>query len=213
MVDKTDDEQVEDLKRWWEKNGKFVIILLITVVASVVGGRAWQDFQSSKNETASAVFDQVLDSMRAEKPDELAQSAGDLISKHADTQYAVMAALALAKNEVEKGELESAQQRLSWALENAESEDLKHVVRIRLARLQVGMGQHDASLKLVASVVDKHAFDALYAIVSGDAHFAGGNSTAAIESYQQAVKDTALAPQLRSAVQMKLDDLGAGEAN
>jgi len=212
MVGKTDDEQVEDIKRWWEKNGKFAIVLLVAVVASVGGGRAWQDYKQAKGESASVVFDQMLESLRSESADKVGEAAGVLIEKHADTQYAVMSALALVRVESEKGEYDSALQRLNWALENADTEALKHVVRIRLARLQVSMGKQDDALQIVAAVQDKQAFAPLYSVVKGDAHYAGGDSVAAIAAYQEALGSTTLAPQLRNLVQMKLDDLGAGDA-
>ena len=211
MVDKTDDEQLEDLKRWWEKNGKFIILLLIVVISSVVGGKSWQSYKDAKNESASVSFDQMLQALQTDKADEVAVKAGEVIDKHADTQYAVMSALSLAKTEIEKGELDSASQRLNWALETAADEQLKHIIRIRLARVMIAQGQNDAALQAIAAFSEAGKFSALYAIVRGDAQFAKGEKESAVKAYQEAIKNTALAPQMRSMVQMKLEDLGAGE--
>jgi predicted negative regulator of RcsB-dependent stress response len=212
MVGKTDDEQVEDLKRWWEKNGKFVILLLIAVIASVVGGRTWNDYKSGKSEAASAVFDNMVSAIREQDVEKIEQFGGDVIAKHADSQYAVMSALALAKTDIEKQEFDSALQRLEWALANASTAELQHVIRIRLARLQVGTDKADAALQLINSVEDPQAFKSMYAVIKGDALFAKGDKTAAVVEWQQAIEDSSLSPQLKNFVQMKLDDAGAGKA-
>ena len=57
MTHKTDEEQIEDLKRWWEANGKYVIIAALLLISGVVGGRVWLNYTHSTLENASAQYE------------------------------------------------------------------------------------------------------------------------------------------------------------
>lgn len=207
MVGKTDQEQIEDLKQWWEKHGKVILVGVVFLISGVIGGQVWMDFQESSKARVSGEFSLVMQELQNGDADAAAQRASALIEKNSESSYASLAALALAKVEVEKGELDNAQLRLQWAAEHSELAALKAVAKLRLAKVMLAQGEIDAALAQLDGNVPA-SFNAAYAVARGDAYAQKGDTAAARTAYQSALDDKELATQLRGLVQMKLDSLG-----
>ena len=206
----TEEEQIASMKRWWETNGKFVIIGLIVVIASVIGTRTWQNFESSSLAKASAQYDLMMQELEAGRVDSVLQRGAEIVKNNPDLQYAVLSAMLVAKVEVEKGNNDAAFQRLSWALENTESEKLKHIIRVRLAKVLLAQGKLNEALTH-ATFPQQGDFASQYSIVQGDIYVKKGETGSARTAYTAALNDKAMGSQLTTFVQMKLDDLGTAE--
>lgn len=206
----TEEEQIASIKRWWEINGKFVIIGLIVVVATVVGTRAWQDFERSTLAKASSQYDLMMQELEAGRIDSVLQRGADIVKANPDSQYAILSAMLIAKVEVEKGNNDSAFQRLSWALENTKSEKMKHIIRIRLAKVLLAQDKLNEALTH-ATFPQQGDFSSQYSVVQGDVYVKKGEVGSARTAYSTALNDKSMGSQLRSFVQIKLDDLGATE--
>jgi len=206
----TEEEQIASMKRWWETNGKFVIIGLIVVVASVVGTRTWQNFELSTLTKASAQYDLMMQELEAGRVDSVLQRGADIVKTSPDLQYAVLSAMLVAKVEVEKGNNDAAFERLSWALENTESEKIKHIIRVRLAKVLLAQGKLNEALTH-ATFPQQGDFASQYSIVQGDVYVKKGEVGSARTAYSAALNDQTMGAQLRNFVQMKLDDLGVAE--
>ena len=57
---RTEEEQVEAIKRWWSENGKGVIAAVVIGVLGSVGWQSWQDRQVSQAEAASGIYQELL---------------------------------------------------------------------------------------------------------------------------------------------------------
>ncbi|MBB3167976.1 tetratricopeptide repeat protein [Simiduia aestuariiviva] len=209
----TEEEQLEALKRWWAENGKSLIVAAILGVGGYMGFNAWQDDRQASAEMASSKFEDITELMS--KQEQLSEAdtatvahlAKGLKADHGDTLYGVNAAMLLAKQAVEAGELASAEAELRWALEQSGSDNVSHLVRVRLARVLVAQGKAEEALTLVA-IEDQGAFSSLYAEVKGDAYVAKKDNAKAAEAYQAALaglsgNDMARAGQIR----MKLNSV------
>ena len=203
----TEEEQVEALKRWWEKNGKWVIIGGIVIIAGVVGGKTWKDFQMTNAGKVSAQYNLMMQEIESGNTESALQRGTDIVEKNADTEYAIYAALALAKISAENGDNDAANQRLSWALSATEDEKLKHVIRLRLAKVLIEQGKLDEAMTH-ATFPQTGGFSSQYSIVKGDIYIQKGEFESAKTAYQAALDDKNLGGQLRNFVQIKLDDLG-----
>ena len=211
---KTEEEQVEDIKRWWEKNGKFVIILGIVVVASTIGFKTWNDFKLSTASKASAQYDLMMEELTAGKTDSVVQRGGDIVKKNPDLSYAVLSAMTIAKVHVEKGEYDQAATQLNWALLNTKDEKIQHIARIRLAKVLSAQEKFSEALTY-ANHPQQDGFSSQYLIVKGDIYYKKGELGSAKTAYQAAIADSNISPQLKSFIQIKLDDMGemkAGDA-
>lgn len=204
---KTEEEQVEDLKRWWEKNGKFAIVLLIVAVATTVGVRAWQDFKQSAANKASAQYDLMMEEFAASKIDSVIQRGNEIILKSPDLAYSVLAAMTVAKVMVDKTDYAKAEEKLNWALLNSKDEKIQHIVRIRLAKVLIAQGKYGEAMTF-ANFAQQGAFSSQYSIVKGDLYYRKGELASAKTAYQAAINDSNISPQLKSFIQIKLDDIG-----
>ena len=203
-------EQEEALRAWWQRHGKHVLTGIALALAVIVGGQWWLEQQRVKRENAAILYTQMMDHL--EQDFAQAQSlAGKLMEEYGDTPYAVFAALAVARLEAEEDKLDEAAQRLHWALERAGfltgGEDL---VRLRLARVQMARGQPDQALVTLGQVQEA-TFNGLAAALRGDIYVRQGQLDRARTAYRTALADPAVGGQQRALLQMKLDEIGAGE--
>lgn len=208
---KTEEEQVEDLKRWWEKNGKFVIILAIVVIATTLGVKTWKDFEISTANKASAQYELMMQELAAGKNDSVIQRGEDIIKKNADLEYAVLAAMTVAKVHVGNEDYDKAADRLKWAMLNTKDDKIQHIARIRLAKALISQDKFDEALTY-ATYPEQGAFSSQYLIVKGDLFYKKGELESAKTAYKAAINDSGINPQLKGFIQIKLDDIGGTSA-
>jgi predicted negative regulator of RcsB-dependent stress response len=210
-VYRTDEERIEVIKAWWEKNGKFLIVAVIVIVSTVVGSRVWMNFKQAEAGRVSAQYDLMLEEMDASKADSALQRGAAIVEQNSGTEYAVLAALAMAKIEVEKNDLNSARLHLQWAIDHASLDEIKHVARLRLARVQLADGKLDEALSL-ATTADTGAFAGEYDFLRGEVYAAKGQAEQARTAYEAAMKSETLGGQTKSIIRLKLDDLGEAKS-
>lgn len=203
---RTDDEQVEDLKRWWKKYGSPLAGGLAIGLALVFGSRAWLEYQERQRVSASAEYEQLQGELAGGNTEAALRRGAYLADSYARTPYAVLAALALAKMHVEQGDLQAARERLQWALDRAREPELAHVARLRLARVMAAQGQTPQAIALLEGAAPG-AFAASYEELKGDLYAASGDLARAREAYLKALEGLGFGAGAEL-VQMKLDDLG-----
>lgn len=205
----TEEQQVEAIKKWWRENKLSVIGGVIIGVAALWGGRAWLNNQHAYVETASYHYMAMLDKLSKGKADEASQEGAQLLGQFADTAYAPLAALTMAKIKVEAGDLVAAQSHLRWALDNGEQEIVKQEARLRMARILLAEGKADEALGLL-NQAKPGSFEAAYEELKGDIFVNKGEQGQAQAAYTRALAAMAPTSATRQLVQMKLDDLGGG---
>jgi len=126
-VDHTDEEQLERLKEWWSKNGKFVIAGLVVGLAAVVGTRLWTDSRHRTAEAASLQYEQLLQLVEQGNTGEAEQLAGTLLTQYSSTPYATLAKLILARLKVEQEDLAAAEALLRQVVEGADQEAIREI--------------------------------------------------------------------------------------
>jgi predicted negative regulator of RcsB-dependent stress response len=186
----TDDEKLEQLKKWWGENGGSIITGVVLGLAVLFGGKAWFAWQEGNAQNASNLYTMLMNSMASGDAMAVSQKAGVLVADYSDTPYAALASLALAKVRIEAGELTAAQAQLEWVLEHSKSDIMQDVARLRLARVLIAMENPDGAETLLNQVTREDTFEPLYAEVRGDAYVARGNLTAANQAYQKALAAT-----------------------
>jgi predicted negative regulator of RcsB-dependent stress response len=210
---RTEEEQLEVLKRWWRENGTSTLLAVALALAVVFGWQAWRNHQASQQEAASAVYQNLLaavegegSAMSSEQRATALHLADTLRKEYPDSAYASFAALFQARFAVVDKDLEGAEQALRWVVKQKASDQLAHVATLRLARVLAARGEFDAALALLAD--SPAGFGAAYAEARGDIHTLAGHPQQALEAYQQAQASSADAPQ-SPLLAMKLAELGA----
>src|SRR5690606_8071639 len=100
---------------------------------------------------------------------------------------AALAALGMARLQIEQGELEAARAQLQWALERGKNEAFRHSARLRLVRLLVAMEDFTAAEAQLAQAPATGAYAPLYAELRGDIALARGDRAAARDAYRVAL--------------------------
>ena len=119
MAPQTDDEQIENLQKWWQENGSTVVIGLVIGLGALGGWRFWQGYQQTQAEDASSQYERVLQSTRESEQGSLELNASDLRDEHSGSPYASLATLLLAKHNAESEQAATGEQNLDWVSQNA----------------------------------------------------------------------------------------------
>lgn len=199
-----EEEQLEKIREWWNKNGKAVIFGVIAAIVAAVSVQSWMASKRVHIETASAEYAQLLQYMESEQA-KAPGLAERIVSDYDDTVYASMAALLQARLAAEKNEWDKVSTSLNWVMENTDDEGLSHIARLRLARVLLQQGKADAALPLLEGI-EQGAFVADYEELLGDVYLSKGDKEKARAAYAKAVVVASVSGNNRL-LQMKLDDL------
>ena len=212
---RTEEEQLEAIKRWWKENGTSLIAGVAIAAAGVFGWNTWQDYQANKAEAASMRYQQLLDLTGQDNSNEQARQraielVGEITDEHGQTLYADLARLLDARLAVEAGDRSRARSALEAVIEDSERDYLEGLARLRLARLQLAEGSAETALTTLEGVPE--ALAAQRANVRGNAQHALGRDAQARDAWREALALADQRDQPLYGVQLKLDDLGAEEA-
>jgi len=184
---KTDDETVEEIKKWWKENGIAVIAGVAIGLGAIFGWRAWTDYRDRVGQRASLAFDQVLVAAGAGETESAVRQAEQLIDDFSGSPYAMLAELAMAKVQLEAGDPAAAMGALTTAVDKAPEPGLARLAALRLARLQIDQGDLDAARKTIDAHDDSGPFHGDFAAMRGDIAVAQGEPETAASLYREAL--------------------------
>jgi len=190
----SDEEQLENLKRWWKENGLFTIAAVVLCIGGYFGWDNWKANQQQKMETASELYQQMMEVAIVEPGQKANDTQHRLVNELAtqlkeefsSSQYARYGALLVAKLAVEKNDLDAAAEQLRWALDDAD-EGLGLVIKLRLAKVEASRDNIDLALSMLNGV-DAQTLSSAYAEARGDFYLMKGDKAAAYEAYKQALE-------------------------
>lgn len=188
---RTEEEQVEALKKWWEENGRSTIVAIIVALGLGFGWQGWQKYQQQQNDAASNSYQALLQQLgSAESGADSAEAvrlAEEIKAGHARSTYAQFAALHLARLAVNKGDLAKAEAELRWVLGRADKgSDTQQLAQLRLARVMAAQGDQEQALSILESA-DAGSYQAAYAVARGDALLMLGRDEEAKAAYTSAL--------------------------
>ncbi|HCE3194102.1 TPA: YfgM family protein [Vibrio parahaemolyticus] len=197
----TEEQQVEAIKDWWKENGKAVIIGAVVGLGGLFGWRYYQDTVIQASETASQSYTTAMNTLQ-EKGVDAQSDVQAFIESNEVKEYSVLAALQLAKAQVEAKDFAAALEQLKWAQSNTKEAALSPLISYRIARIETEMGNFDAANTELGKVTDT-AWAGRIAELRGDIALRQGDKDAAYAAYTEAQQAADASPTL----QMKLDDL------
>ncbi|EGQ8921073.1 tetratricopeptide repeat protein [Vibrio parahaemolyticus] len=197
----TEEQQVEAIKDWWKENGKAVIIGAVVGLGGLFGWRYYQDTVIQASETASQSYTTAMNTLQ-EKGVDAQSDVQAFIESNEVKEYSVLAALQLAKAQVEVKDFTAALEQLKWAQSNTKDAALSPLISYRIARIETEMGNFDAANTELGKVTDT-AWAGRIAELRGDIALRQGDKDAAYAAYTEAQQAADASPTL----QMKLDDL------
>ena len=205
----TDEQQLEELKRWWSEHGRTVILGVVLGLGSVIGVSSWRAYVQSQGETLSARYEQLVNTAAMPHYTAAVEQADALIADHPDASYASLAALVGAHAAYKASDAATARRLLQWAADHGDAFEVRDVARIRLARLLSEDGQHDAAIARLQQVANEE-FAALVAEVRGDVLSEKQDWTGARAAFEAALAHETLSSVARERIELKLDAITAG---
>lgn len=201
----SEEEQVEALKAWWDKNGTSVIVAIVVVLLGVFGWKNWQQQQRTEAENGAMALQQVMDALQS-NPDAALDAGRAVTGEYTGSVYSTMASLAMARAAVEKEDLDAAAAYLQAALQGADQPELKQLARLNLSRVLLAQGKNDEALaQLLAG--QGGSMLAAYDELRGDILLAQGKPAEARDAYINALTGFRDSAEKKELVQLKLDDL------
>ena len=209
-----DDDQLGELKDWWQRNGKPLVTGGLLALVVVFGWQAWHKYQSNQSQGASILYQQLLETTLTPdgQPDvaRVADLANKLKSEYAGSAYAQFGGLFVAKVAVDTGKLDDAAAELQLVLDNPADATIAELARQRLARVLAAQDKAEEGLALLLGDTNP-AFAASREELKGDLLLQLGRPDEAFAAYQQA-KESLAEDASQGTLQLKLDDLAKGDA-
>ncbi len=207
-------EQIEQMRAWWAEYGRYVIAGVVIAVALLVGFNKYKQSQLEARVAASVLYESLAGHVSDGDLDDAETVADELSSNYANTTYAAQSKLAMARLYMDKNRDQDAADVLNELLALRGNRELKHIGRLRLARILLYQEKPEEVVALLTGQ-DNAAFAAINNELLGDAYVALGRIADAGDAYREALADASPVPTInRALVQMKLADLpDASEAS
>lgn len=207
QLDLQEQEQLDALKAFWNKQGNLITWVLVLVLAAFAGWNGWQWYQRDQAVKAGAMFDELDRAARANDAERVGRVFGDLKDRYPRTAFAQQGGLLAARTQFDKGQADVAMASLAWVADNAVEDEMRTVARLRLAALQSAAKQHDEALKTLAAA-QTPGFEALVEDRRGDILLAQGRTDEARAAYQAAYKAMGERVDYRRLIEAKMTALG-----
>ena len=207
QLDLEEQEQLDQLKHFWNTWGTLISSVLVVVFGALAAWNGYQFWQNRQATQASALFDAVEVAVQTGDHTRVEQAFGDIRGKYAGTVQAAQAGLMVAKLEMEKNQPDAAKAALEWTAKNASDEGYRAIARLRLACVLLEQKAYDAALQTLS---EKFPLE-MHAVVAdrkGDVLLLQGKNTEAAAEYSSAYAAFSDSVEYRRLVEVKLNALG-----
>jgi predicted negative regulator of RcsB-dependent stress response len=210
-----DDEQIENLKRFWQDYGTPILVGASIALAVFAGWRYWQQSEQQTASIAANAYQATQDAYKklvANADDtaastDLQREAQKLMQDFTKTPYAANAALLLAKRAIDLKDFKTAEKQLRFVLTQKIDDGLKSVATLRLASVLAETGDTKAALAALNSDTNP-AFTPSREELRGDLLKQTGDIAGAQKAYQAAAKVLVERQEPRPVLDMKMADVG-----
>ncbi len=201
-----DYEQGERVQKWLRQNGLSIVVGIAIGLVGIFGWQQWNKHKAGHQEEGSALYVQMQNAAASGKNDSADALADQLTKDFADTPYAVFAMGERAVREANAKQFDKAMLSLSWAETHAPNEELKSLMQLRVAQLQLAQDKASDAVATLDRMNAKH-FAGLAQELRGDAQVKLGRPDEARKAYQAALTAMGEGAPQRGALQLKLDNL------
>jgi predicted negative regulator of RcsB-dependent stress response len=184
----SEEEQWQAVKRWVRENTLWVLAGVAIAAAGLGAWQWWQARQERQLVAASTQYEQLFQAYAGARTDQIKKLATELIAQHPGTAYAEQAQLLLAGHYHAQNLPAEALTTLQTLLAGTHDKDLALLVRLRMARIQLGSQKPDEALATLAAT-EPGTYAARFAEARGDALYAKGDRAGALAAYRQAQQD------------------------
>ncbi|MEO8081836.1 MAG: tetratricopeptide repeat protein, partial [Caldimonas sp.] len=201
-------EQLDQLKAFWQQYGNLVTWTLIIVLGAFGAWNGWNLWQRNQAEKAALLYDELDRASRTGDVERTTNIFGDMKDRYGRAVFTQQGGLLAARVAADKGRTDLARAALAWVADNATVDEYRAAARLRLAGLLLDEKKYEEALKQL-ELVDAGEFAALVADRRGDIQQAQGKSAEARVAYDKAWQAMAPDVEYRKVIEAKLNVLGA----
>ncbi|MDN5865644.1 MAG: tetratricopeptide repeat protein [Gammaproteobacteria bacterium] len=209
----TDSEQIEALRNWWQKNGRYVTTGLVIAALVVAGWLLWNYWQDRQASAAAGLYATVVLAEQKGDVNAIVKNAHALIGEYPGTAYGALAAFALARAEFVQQHYDKAQSALRHVINNAPDRGFASIARLRLARVQMQQGDPKEALATLDKSKFAEAFSVSAATLRGAAYQALGRVADARNAWRAAQSMSEPGSSRYQLLAMRLAGLPAADAD
>ncbi|HHG8771744.1 TPA: YfgM family protein [Raoultella planticola] len=198
-----ENDQVDALKRFFAENGKALAVGVILGIGALVGWRYWSSHQQDTARESSLAYENALAALKSDQPEAL--NTAEKFAADSKNSYGAFASLELAQRFVDRNDLQNAEKQLQQGLAAAPDDNLKSVINMRLARVQLQLKKPDDALKSLDSIKGE-GWAAIVADLRGEILLNKGDKQGARAAWEAGVKSDA-SPALSEMMRMKINNL------
>ncbi len=206
-LDLEEQEQIAQLKHFWNQWGTPITSVLVVVLGGFAAWNGWNLWQQRQAAQAAGLADAVAVAIQSQNQQRVQQAFADLTNQYGKTIQASQAALQAAQAAQSNQQPEQAKVALQWAVEHAQDQGYQDAAKLRLAALLIQEKDLDAAASLLQGNFSAE-FKPLAIDRMGDVLQLQGKTQEAIAAYQQAWKQLDDRLQYRALVGYKLNALG-----
>jgi len=199
QVDNTEEEQVDQIKKWWNSNGKQIIAGAVIGLTGIWGWNTYSDYQDKQSLNARSLYlSYASDSNNLGAYDKLT-------SDFSSSSYSDQAILLMAKYLFDARSYTQALGVIEPLINNPSSV-IATTAALRVASIYLQLGQHNQALSILEKQ-SKDGFSGLIYNLMGDIYLDLGNRVEAQNYYSLAIDNVTENSNLNQLIQIKLDDL------
>jgi len=199
QVDNTEEEQVEQIKKWWNSNGKQIIAGAVIGLGGIWGWNTYLEYQDKQSLNARSLYlSYASDSNNLGAYDKLT-------TDFSSNSYSDQAILLMAKYLFDAGSYSQALGVIKPLMNNPSSV-ISNTAALRAASIHLQLGQHDQALLILEGQSDDDFSGLIYNLM-GDIYLDLDNRTEAKNYYSLAIDNVTENSNLTQLIQIKLDDL------
>ena len=201
----TEQEQIDKIKKWWDENGKAVVLGLAIGIGGLFGYRYWESARVAEGQNASINYEHLLGVAPSGTSDEATATGDAIIAGYPKSTYARLSALVLAKLAVDSGDLTHAKERLQWVIDNSGDGKTKPIALARMAQVLLAEGNVEEADTLIGQIDPIHAEQ--FAELRGDILAAQGEPEKARKMYNKTLDLAQQRGITGAVVQLKIDNI------
>ncbi len=206
-LDLEEQEQLAQLKHFWNQYGNLVTWALIVVTGAFASWNGYQYWQRNQAVQAAAMFDELERLSRQGDMAKIDRAFVDMKDRFAGTAYAQQSGLLVAKLNYEAGKVDAAKAALVWVAEKSSDEAYQSIAKLRLASILADAKAYPEAMTQLAGAFPAE-FAPLVADRKGDLMALQGKMPEARVEYERAYKGLDERSEYRRLVEIKLNALG-----
>ena len=206
-LDLEEQEQLEELKHFWNKNGNWISWLLIVILGSLAAWNGYQWWQKNQGMQAAAMFDEVEKVIKSGDAQKIDRALSDMKERFPSAYTTQQASLLIAKTHYEAKRVDESKAALQWVINSGNDTGLVSIARLRMSAVLIDAKAYDEALKVLdTGIADE--FAALASDRRGDIYVLQDKKSEARAQYQNAYKAFGDQSDYRRLVTFKLNSLG-----